>query len=109
MGKQNPTLYEPNAVTIDGAAKSTTVLHRGQPRRMLRENCALHGGHITEKTDVESRESDRSQSLPLVNYAAAIAKAIEWLGDRYLLAKPKELVHRRRSKLGCRNDPAPNL
>jgi hypothetical protein len=29
-----------------------------------------------------------SQSLPVANYSPAIARAIEWLGDRYLLAKP---------------------
>jgi hypothetical protein len=29
-----------------------------------------------------------SQSLPVANYSSAIAKAVEWLGDRYLLAKP---------------------
>ena len=29
-----------------------------------------------------------SQSLPVANYCPAIAKALEWLGDRYLLAKP---------------------
>ena len=63
---------------------------------------------MTEETDMEFRKSDRSQSLPLVNYASAIAKAIEWLGDRYLLAKPMELVHFSRSKLGSRNEPAPN-
>jgi hypothetical protein len=28
------------------------------------------------------------QSLPVVNYGSAIARAVEWLGDRYLLAKP---------------------
>ena len=65
-------------------------------------------GNMTKETDVESRESDRLQTLPLVNYATAIAKAIEWLGDRYLLAKPKELVHNRRSKLVSRNESAPN-
>jgi len=25
---------------------------------------------------------------PMANYSSAIAKAVEWLGDRYLLAKP---------------------
>jgi hypothetical protein len=28
------------------------------------------------------------QSLPVANYSPSIARAIEWLGDRYLLAKP---------------------
>jgi len=33
----------------------------------------------------------QSQSLkppPTTNYSSAIARAVEWLGDRYLLAKP---------------------
>jgi hypothetical protein len=33
--------------------------------------------------------------LPAGNYSSAIAKAVEWLGDRYLLAKP--IGARRRS------------
>jgi len=28
------------------------------------------------------------QSLPVANYSFAIARALEWLGDRYLLARP---------------------
>jgi hypothetical protein len=28
------------------------------------------------------------QPLPVSNYAAAVARAVEWLGDRYLLARP---------------------
>ena len=28
------------------------------------------------------------QSLPVANYSASIARALEWLGDRYLLARP---------------------
>ena len=28
------------------------------------------------------------QQLPVSNYGSAIARALEWLGDRYLLAKP---------------------
>jgi len=30
----------------------------------------------------------KSQSPYAYDYGAAIAKAVEWLGDRYLLAKP---------------------
>ena len=26
--------------------------------------------------------------LPMANHSSAIARAVEWLGDRYLLAKP---------------------
>jgi hypothetical protein len=28
------------------------------------------------------------QRLPVANYGSAVARALEWLGDRYLLAKP---------------------
>lgn len=28
------------------------------------------------------------QSLPVANYSPAIARALAWLGDRYLLASP---------------------
>lgn len=28
------------------------------------------------------------RTLPVSNYSSAIARAVEWLGDRYLLAKP---------------------
>ena len=27
-------------------------------------------------------------SLPVSNYSSAIARAVQWLGDRYLLARP---------------------
>jgi hypothetical protein len=33
------------------------------------------------------------QSLPVENYSRAIASAIEWLGDRYLLARPVNPRH----------------
>ena len=32
--------------------------------------------------------SNKRQSLPVANYSSAVARAVEWLGDRYLLAKP---------------------
>jgi len=28
------------------------------------------------------------KSLPVANYESAIARAVKWLGERYLLAKP---------------------
>jgi hypothetical protein len=34
------------------------------------------------------------RSLPVANYKSAIARAVEWLGDRYLLAKPINSAHR---------------
>jgi hypothetical protein len=34
-------------------------------------------------------KQDRTfQALPVSNYDSAVARALEWLGDRYLLAKP---------------------
>jgi hypothetical protein len=33
-------------------------------------------------------------SLPVANYRSALARAVEWLGDRYLLAKPINSAHR---------------
>jgi hypothetical protein len=35
------------------------------------------------------------RSLPVANYRSAIAGAVEWLGDRYLLAKPMNSVQSR--------------
>jgi hypothetical protein len=35
------------------------------------------------------------QSPPLANYTSAIARAVEWLGDRYLLARPINTPTRR--------------
>ena len=32
--------------------------------------------------------------LPVANYRSALAQALEWLGDRYLLAKPINSAHR---------------
>jgi hypothetical protein len=44
-------------------------------------------------------QDHRLQSLPVSNYSSAIARAVEWLGDRYLLAKPinTNAVSRRQS------------
>jgi hypothetical protein len=32
--------------------------------------------------------TDTPRSLPVANYSPAIARALDWLGDRYLLAQP---------------------
>jgi hypothetical protein len=32
--------------------------------------------------------------LPVANYRSALARALDWLGDRYLLAKPINSAHR---------------
>lgn len=44
----------------------------------------------------DNRE-DRPQSLPVANYSPAIARAVAWLGDRYLLAKPINAARRSQS------------
>jgi hypothetical protein len=33
------------------------------------------------------------QSMAVENYSRAIARAVEWLGDRYLLARPINASH----------------
>ncbi len=35
-----------------------------------------------------NKRNESRQSLLVANYSSAIAKAVDWLGDRYLLAKP---------------------
>ena len=35
-----------------------------------------------------SQSQTRGPQWPVIDYSAAIAKALEWLGDRYLLATP---------------------
>jgi hypothetical protein len=37
---------------------------------------------------MQEKRNQTLQSLPVANYRPAIARAVEWLGDRYLLAKP---------------------
>jgi hypothetical protein len=39
-----------------------------------------------------NRQEQHTPSLPVANYSSAIAKAVEWLGDRYLLAKPIKMA-----------------
>jgi hypothetical protein len=34
------------------------------------------------------KRDPRRQSLPVANYSVSLARAVEWLGDRYLLARP---------------------
>jgi hypothetical protein len=35
------------------------------------------------------------RSLPVANYSPAIARAVDWLGDRYLLAQPINAARKR--------------
>ena len=52
---------------------------------------------------MDNKPKDLHPSLPVANYSSAIARAVDWLGDRYLLARPinaswnrgtRGLVHR---------------
>jgi hypothetical protein len=45
---------------------------------------------IIKRRGPDMRQSDNAERAHswVVDYSAARAKAIEWLGDRYLLAKP---------------------
>jgi hypothetical protein len=47
-----------------------------------------HSPVVNRSTDMANKPNDRPESLPVANYSPAIARAVEWLGDRYLLAKP---------------------
>ena len=38
-------------------------------------------------------QKHRRPSLPVANYNPAIARALDWLGDRYLLARPINARH----------------
>jgi hypothetical protein len=45
------------------------------------------------------RQNHSLKPLPMANYSPAIARAVEWLGDRYLLAKPNNVsAHRGAAK-----------
>jgi hypothetical protein len=37
---------------------------------------------------MNEKADPRLISLPATNYSSAVARAVAWLGDRYLLAKP---------------------
>jgi hypothetical protein len=41
-----------------------------------------------------SHKQARIQALPVTDYQNAIAGAVQWLGDRYLLAQPVNAIHR---------------
>jgi hypothetical protein len=45
------------------------------------------------------------EPLPTANYSSAIAKAVEWLGDRYLLAKPINAAPNRATPPAARTSP----
>jgi hypothetical protein len=37
---------------------------------------------------MRDKRDHTQEGAPLADYASAVARAVEWLGDRYLLAKP---------------------
>jgi len=43
------------------------------------------------------------ESLPTANYSSAVARAVAWLGDRYLLAKPINATPTRSTPVAPRN------
>ncbi|MGH8144307.1 MAG: hypothetical protein ACREU2_17570 [Steroidobacteraceae bacterium] len=43
-----------------------------------------------------SKIQHETPALPVANYSSAISQAVEWLGDRYLLATPVNVVQRRK-------------
>jgi hypothetical protein len=44
------------------------------------------------------RQNHSLKPPPMANYSSAIARAVEWLGDRYLLAKPIRAVSEKRPR-----------
>ena len=50
-------------------------------------------------------ESNHKVEPPTANYSSAIAKAVEWLGDRYLLAKPINAAPNRATPPVARSAP----
>jgi hypothetical protein len=49
---------------------------------------------LVRNIKMAQRQNHRSEPMPVSNYDSAIARAVEWLGDRYLLAKPIRATHR---------------
>jgi len=37
---------------------------------------------------MREKQDHTLQGVPVADYGSAVARALEWLGDRYLLAKP---------------------
>jgi hypothetical protein len=44
--------------------------------------------NLMRNIKMAERQNHRGEPMPVSNYDSAIARAVEWLGDRYLLAKP---------------------
>ncbi len=48
---------------------------------------------------MDDKSKLRRESLPVANYSMAIARAVDWLGDRYLLARPINAQRNRGTRL----------
>jgi hypothetical protein len=51
------------------------------------------------------KQTRTPQSPPPANYSSAVARAVEWLGDRYLLARPINTPTRRAAPTISRVQP----
>src|SRR5579863_787169 len=80
-------LVQPGIEPIVGDEAGKPMLERGEP----------------DMRNIDSTERARSW---VVDYSAARAKAIEWLGDRYLLARPVNRLYVVRAAKGLQR-PAP--
>ena len=47
---------------------------------------------------MSDKRNQTLKSLPLANYSSAVARAVEWLGNRYLLARPINAASGRESQ-----------
>jgi hypothetical protein len=51
------------------------------------------------------KRNQTPRPLPVANYSPAIARALAWLGDRYLLARPINVAAGRESRAIARSSP----
>jgi hypothetical protein len=56
---------------------------------------------------MSDKRNQRPQSLPVANYSSAIAEAVKWLGDRYLLAQPINALASRQVAEAAHTAPYP--
>jgi hypothetical protein len=54
---------------------------------------------------MDNNENHGREPSPVANYSAAIARAVSWLGDRYLLAKPINHSNARMTRAVARVSP----
>jgi hypothetical protein len=60
---------------------------------------------LFRSTAMADESIHKVEPIPTANYNSAIAKAVEWLGDRYLLAKPINAAPNRATPPMARNSP----